>query len=102
MRHHFIRNLMHIISVVVKYSLRLNFRITIKKKPFFYPFFEEKVGIVLLSGHGRDRGRKLGSRVNFLDVLKYPEYENRIFEFHIYICTDFVIRTSLSVFDRLS
>ena len=25
------------------------------------------------------RGQKLGSRVNFLDVLKYPEYENRIF-----------------------
>ena len=25
------------------------------------------------------RGQKLGSRVNFLDVLKYPKYENRIF-----------------------
>jgi len=47
------------------------------------------------------RGQKLGSRVNFLDVLKYPEYENRIFRVS-YICMDFVIRTSLSVFDRLS
>ena len=48
--------------------------------------------------------QKLGSRVNFLDVLKYPEYENRTFRvlYTYYICTDFVIRTSLSVFDRLS
>jgi len=46
-------------------------------------------------------GHKLGSRVNFLDVLKYPECENRIFRVS-YICTDFVIRTSLSVFGRLS
>ena len=49
------------------------------------------------------RGEKLGSRVNFLDVLKYPEYENRIFRVsYIYICTNFVIRTSHLVFDRLS
>ena len=48
-----------------------NIRKTLKIRAF-YPLIEEKVCIALLSG-----SEKLGSRVNFLDVLKYPEYENR-------------------------
>jgi len=47
----------------------------------FFTYFSKKRWVLFYY-----RGQKLGSRVNFLDVLKYPEYKNRIFRVsYIYI-----------------
>jgi len=63
---------------------------------WFYPLFEEKVGIVLLSGSEFGLESELSRR------FEVPWKRKSHFPSFIYICTEFVIRTSLAVFDRLS
>jgi len=83
--------------VEVLFSLCVNFHRHSLKMSVFTHFLKKRWVLFYY------RGQKLGSRVNFLHVLKYPEYENRIFWVsYIYVCMNFVIRTSLSVFDGLS
>jgi len=61
----------------------------------FYPLFEEKMGIVLLSGS------EVGLESEIFRRFEVPWIRKSHFPSFI-IYADFVIRTSLSVFDRLS